>query len=142
MWLPSPLPQNWGRGRGGGLQPVQRLRIVLQDLACNRGRYLRVLLEGAQRFELGRGVRVAVVRPDNQVVLAGEPQQVGQIVVRLAGDVHAVVAERVFAQRRLLLPFATAAGVGNDPGQPRRAGLDETEAERGELAGDVVVQEG
>src|SRR5581483_5361183 len=122
------------------LQGVEGAGIGVEDLVDDGRAQVALRLEGLERRDLGRRVVVAVVRADDDVVLACVLQHVGEVVVGLAGDPDAVVAQRRFAE----LPAAAgeaALEVVEHIEHPLGAQLDEAEAELGEAAGDIVPDE-
>jgi hypothetical protein len=81
---------------------------------------------------------VAVVRADEQVILADVFEQVGNVFVGLTGDEQPVIAAQLRAQLRrrpLLRPDDPPAQEVNQERNPGRRGLDKAESQPGNCSG-------
>src|SRR5437870_4140856 len=77
--------------------PVEDPRILAEDLLDQRLRQVFALTNRSDQLGLVGGVVVAEIGPDDQVVLADVPREIGNVLVGLARDEHAVLAEEVRA---------------------------------------------
>ena len=81
---------------------------------------------------------MAVVGADDDVVLAGVLQDVGEVLLGLAGDVEAVSAQHVLVELAGAGAVEAGAEVGDDVGDPGGGGFEEAPAEVGEAVGDAA----
>ena len=87
VWWPCPV-----------LESVERLGIVVQDVVLPLLADFVHLLEIEDGVHLAGRVGVAVVGADDQVALSRVLEDVGDVVVGLAGDVDAVLGEQILGK--------------------------------------------
>ena len=80
-----------------------------------------------------RMIRVAVVRADQEIVLAGEPQDIWNVVVRLAGHPDTILLEKILRRGAAEASGEAAAEIVVHVRNPLRGGFDETDPQVGEL---------
>src|SRR6266516_8231458 len=110
------------------LETVEGACIVVEDLLDHAGAYRAISLDRLQRVDLGGAVGVSVVRPDDEVVLAHVANDLGKVIIGLAGHPDAIVFEEVILQgspRALQAPGE----VVNRIREPLRAQLDKSKAQ-------------
>src|SRR6185312_474899 len=90
------------------VQPVERFGIVPQDLVDGARPDAVVVAQEAQRLDLARAVGMAVIGADDEIVLAGDRQHIGQIVGHLAGDID-IVGGQYIVRQPLAAPLEAAA---------------------------------
>ena len=84
---------------------------------------------------------MAVVRADDQVVVAGVLQNLVEIVIGLASHVDAILLQNILRERPAA-PGKAARQVMHRVGNPLRADLDDADLELGEALRDAVKDVG
>src|SRR5882724_3443205 len=139
----SGFPPNVERGARNSqlLQAVQRLGIVVKNFVDNSGLDLALLLELTQGFDFGRGIGVTIVRADYDIVLSGVFQNIGQIIVGLASDIDAIVADDI-PYHAPVVSLKPLGELNDHIGHPLCSDLDKTKPQFGKFLRYAVMDDG
>ena len=122
-------------------EPVERAGIIPYHFVDDAFRYGGQRIERRQQVALFKGIVVAVVRADHQIILTDAVHDDGKVLAGFTGDKNAKLAEKILGRREFpLLPELPFKGV-QKVRHPSRISFDEADPELGKLFRDPVVDD-
>ena len=122
-------------------EPVERAGIIPNHFVDDAFRYAGQRFERRQQVALLKGIVVAVVRADHQIILTDAVHDDGKVLAGFTGDKNAKLAEKILGRREFPLlaelPFKGVQKVWH----PRRISFDEADSELGKLFRNPVVDD-
>src|SRR5690242_5310978 len=123
------------------VQWIQQLWILEKDLVGQRWRNVFPRAHSGDQLALLRRILMAVIRADDQVILARIFRNIFDVFIRFAGNENSIRAEHVLVRRKL--PFLAEQALDNmhHERHPTRRSLDKAEFELRKLFRNFVVDQ-